>query len=223
MRRRLLALTALLLLVSATTAAAQQTGRWVPLFDGRSMDGWTKMHAGDWTVRDGVLAYTGGGNGWLRTNREYGDFSLVAIWRFPSGDRWDSGLFVRAGLEGNPWPSQGYQVQMLRGREGEISGTRGSRPRPDLVKPSGEWNTFQLSLIGDRASLAINGQQATEATGLTRPRGYIGWQAEGYPLEVSYIYIWEFPAGRPPTTALPPPPRPWCVAWAETLWSLFIR
>jgi hypothetical protein len=194
-RRILSALASLALLgLSLAAPAAAQEKRWVALFDGRSMEGWTKVNAGDWTVRDGILTYTGGGNGWLRTNREYGNFSLVATWRFPSGDKWDSGLFLRAGTEGSPWPRQAYQVNMLKGREGGIDGSRGSQPRSDLVKPSGQWNTFQVTVTGDTAILAINGQQATTATGLTRPRGYIGWQAEGFPLEIREVYIMELPA-----------------------------
>lgn len=225
MQRRVLLLffpVALLGLSLAARVAAQES-RWVPLFGGRSMEGWTKMHAGDWTVRDGLLTYTGGGNGWLRTNREYSDFNLVATWRFPRGDRWDSGLFLRAGTEGNPWPREGYQVQMLRGREGGIDGARGAQARSDLVKPSGEWNTFQVTVVGDTVVLAINGQQATMGTGLTRPRGYIGWQAEGYPLEIREVYIMELPAttsaGRLPLARVAPgiaPPL-------ENPWRIFIR
>jgi hypothetical protein len=192
MKRTLSALVATFTLATLCTAAPAQ--EWVSLFDGRSMEGWTKVNAGDWTVKDGILTYTGGGNGWLRTNREYSNFSLVTTWRFPSGDRWDSGLFLRAGLDGNPWPRQGYQVQMLKGQEGGIDGSRGARARPDLLKPSGEWNTYQITVVGDTATLAINGQQATVGTGLTRPRGYIGWQAEGFPLEIRQVAIMELPA-----------------------------
>jgi hypothetical protein len=181
----------------ALRGAAQDTPAWVSLFDGKTMDGWTRMNAGDWTVRDGVLAYTGGGNGWLRTNKEYANFVLVATWRFPEGDRWDSGLFLRAGLEGNPWPRRGYQVQMLKGREGGIDGARGARARADLVKPSGQWNTYQVTVLGDTAALTINGEPATVGTGLTHPRGYLGWQAEGFPLEISRVAILELPEGRP--------------------------
>ena len=58
--------------------AAAQTGQWRPLFNGVNMNGWTKLNQGDWTVRNGYLTYTGGGNGWLRTNQQYSNFALVA-------------------------------------------------------------------------------------------------------------------------------------------------
>jgi hypothetical protein len=188
-----LGLTVLVILGAARRGVGQEAPGWVSLFDGKTLNGWTNMHAGDWSVRDGILTYTGGGNGWLRTNKEYGNFVLDATWRFPSGNRWDSGLFIRAGQEGNPWPSRGYQVQMLKGAEGGIDGSRGARARADLVKPSGQWNTYQLTVIGDTAVLTINGEPATVGTGLTHTRGYIGWQAEGFPLEISRVAIMQLP------------------------------
>jgi hypothetical protein len=208
--------------------AAQGAGGWVSLFDGTTMNGWTKMNGGNWEVRDGALAYTGGGNGWLRSNREYSNFALVAVWRFTSGDRWDSGLFLRAGLDGKPWPSQGYQVQMMKGGEGGIDGARSAKAHPELVKPSGQWNTFEVTVVGDTAALAINGQSATVGTGLTRPSGYIGWQAEGFPIEIRQIAIAELPAVRTSSARLlladlPPVPQPALDDSAGRLWSMFLR
>jgi hypothetical protein len=210
----------------ARPGAAQTPGEWVSLFNGTSMDGWTKMHGGNWTVRDGVLAYTGGGNGWLRTNREYGNFVLIASWRFPSGERWDSGLFLRAGADGMPWPSQGYQVQMLKGAEGGIDGARSAKAHPELLNPAGQWNVFQVTVVGDTAALAINGRPATVGTGLTRSSGYIGWQAEGFPLEIRQVAITELPAARASAgrVLLADLPQPmWATDAASRLWSLFVR
>jgi hypothetical protein len=221
-------LTLLLAAGLARPGAAQNAGDWVSLFDGRSMDGWTKMNDGNWTVRDGALAYTGGGNGWLRSNREYGNFALAVSWRFPSGDRWDSGLFLRAGMEGKPWPSQGYQVQMLKGAEGGIDGARGAKAHPELLNPAGQWNVFQVTVVGDTAAVAINGRPATVGTGLTRPSGYLGWQAEGFPLEIRQVSIVELPAmrasaGQALLAQLPPPPLDWASEAMSRLGSLFVR
>jgi hypothetical protein len=73
--------------------------------------------------------------------------------------------------------------------------------------------------------VAINGQEASRGTGLKRPRGYIGWQAEGFPLEISDIWVMELSGAR---TALPfslaqlPPPLARSCS-LETLWRLFVR
>ena len=104
---RLWIITALTLLVTACSGqgpAATPPGDagWITLFNGRDLAGWTKMHAGDWSVANGVLRYGGTGNGWIRSNDTFGDFHLIVEWRYPvAGGEHDAGLFFRAGTEGD--------------------------------------------------------------------------------------------------------------------------
>ena len=162
--------------------------KWTALFNGKDLTGWTKMHQGDWTVQKGVMKYTGGGNGWLRTNAQFRDFELETEWRFLKAP-YDSGLFFGAGLEGKPWPRVAYQVQMLRGGEGSVGGVGGAKARPDLIKPAGEWNRFRLTVRGKTVQLSINGKEAWRAENVANRKGYLGWQAEGAPLEVRVFRI----------------------------------
>src|SRR5947207_810024 len=113
--RLLIGLAALCAVVASgggTCASQTPPAGWIRLFDGRDMNGWTKVAEGDWTVEGGLLKYRGGGNGWLRTNEKFIDFQLIAEWRFPvaTGDR-DSGVFFRA-REAKPWTDDGYQLNM---------------------------------------------------------------------------------------------------------------
>jgi len=177
----------------AQPARAQRGDGWVQLFNGKNLDGWTVMNKGDWAVENGILKYTGGGNGWLRSNDKYADFHVITEWRFPvaAGDH-DSGFFFRAGLEGNPWPSQAYQLNMgPKDNIGSVGGIRGADKRPDLIKaPGGEWNTFDLTVTGDHATCQVNGKKAWDATGLAHPEGgYLGWEGEGYPLDVKSVRV----------------------------------
>ena len=59
-----------------------------------------------------------------------------------------------------------------------------SRPRPYVAKPAGQWNDVHITCLGDHVSVAVNGQQITEASMAEheslrdRPReGYIGLSA----------------------------------------------
>ncbi|MCA8978710.1 MAG: DUF1080 domain-containing protein [Planctomycetes bacterium] len=63
------------------TASAEEGFR--PLYDGVSLAGWSEdsAHAGHWTPRDSILGYDGQG-GDLWTLAEYGDFELIADWRW---------------------------------------------------------------------------------------------------------------------------------------------
>ena len=77
--------------------------------------GWSVQGSSDnnFTMRDSVL-HVQGPNGWLRSDRQYGDFSLRAEFRFLT-DAADSGIYVRA-VATTPfirgWPNQSYQVQV---------------------------------------------------------------------------------------------------------------
>ena len=61
-------------------AGARQRGGWMPLFDGKTLDGWS-IHSGfaKYHVSDGVIVGTavkGSPNSFLCTDKEYGDFAL---------------------------------------------------------------------------------------------------------------------------------------------------
>ncbi len=172
------------------------SGTWQPLFNGVNMEGLTKMNAGNWTVQDGLLTYTGGGNGWIRSNNQYTNYSLVVVWRYTepgTGQNNDAGVFLKAPLAGNPWPG-GPQLNMGPGQNfGTIGGTQGTRARFDLIKPN-DWNTYQVTVHGNAATLQINGQTAWDmATGIPTGPGYVGIQCENRPFQVAQIWIMPLP------------------------------
>ena len=67
----------------------EATEGFVPLFDGRSFDGWKfePQFAGHWVARDGAISCDGkvqvkrGGERNLWTEKEYGDFVMIVDWR----------------------------------------------------------------------------------------------------------------------------------------------
>ncbi len=65
---------------------------------------------------------------------------------------------------------------MKQGGEGNLLGLAGGTST-GLVKP-GEWNHFKLTVVGDTASLEINGSKAWKTSGLQNADGYIGLQSE---------------------------------------------
>jgi hypothetical protein len=163
---------------------------WEPVFNNVNMTGLHKMNQGNWTIQEGVLKYTGGGNGWLRSDKQYTNYSSVLVWRYTEAGANDSGFFLKAGMEGNPWPSS-PQLNMGPGDNfGSIGGTQGTRARADLIRPVGQWNTYAITVYNGVATLTINGQTAWEkATGLPTGPGYLGIQAENRPFEVAQWWV----------------------------------
>jgi hypothetical protein len=157
---------------SADAPAAQFT---CPLFDGRSLDGWTVENGCEAAVENGLLVLKAG-DGWLRSDRTYTDFVLHLEWRTLKATNYDAGVFIRTLPEGKPFPSTGYQVNLLDGKEGNIGNLAGAASS-GLIK-RGDWNAFDITVIGATVSLSINGKRAYEAGGLKQASGYVGLQCE---------------------------------------------
>ena len=201
------------LLVTAALAApsARQAGEFTPLFNGQSLAGWVVENSdgANFTVRDGVLRVEGP-QGWLRSAEQYADFDLRVEFRFLTDDS-DSGVFVRApGPASNVfvrgWPANSYQVQTR-----DITTNRTTNPlwlgnlyrhrTPPgeteydadaalaAARPTGEWQRFDIEVIGDRISVRLNDTPVLRAAGLVNPRGYLGLQGETGMVEYREIAI----------------------------------
>lgn len=128
-----------------------------------------------WSVADGVLRYDGRGDS-LCTARDYGDFELLIDWKIPPGA--DSGIYLRGTPQiqiwdpwdprvgpGKPAPAtpEEWVKQYGNGRNlgsGGLWNNRRTRNSPlELAdRKPGEWNTFLVRMVGERASVWLNGK-----------------------------------------------------------------
>jgi hypothetical protein len=125
-----------------------------PLFNGRNLDGWEPV--GDpanshWVVQDGLLVNEAHGAN-LKTTRKFEDFRLHFEVNCP--DRANSGFYLRGR----------YEIQL----ENEPAGTdppersMGSvygriAPNPLLKQRPGEWETFDVTLVGRTVTVTRDG------------------------------------------------------------------
>jgi len=145
------------------------------LFDGRSLDGWTAENGCEAAVEDGLLVLKAG-DGWLRSDRTYSDFLLHIEWKALKAADYDAGVYIRTLPEGKPFPKAGYQVNLLQGKEGNIGNLPGAASS-GLVR-QGEWNVFDITVVGETVALSINGKEAYKVGGLKQSSGYVGLQCE---------------------------------------------
>lgn len=104
-------ITILLLLLTAPLLSFAESP-FVPLFDGKSLEGWDAK-PGAWEVRDGAIHCTGKSEGknWLiLKERIKGDFVLRMEFRWDKGN---SGVQVRSDNLGE-WQVFGYQVEVAQ-------------------------------------------------------------------------------------------------------------
>src|SRR5262249_42111166 len=150
------------------------------------------------SVKDGVI-FLNRGTGWLRSAKEYKDFELRLDFRFLNEGA-DSGIFIRATMDGNNWPSKNYQVQTIDA-PGICSILAAGQARPKqkknaellkkAMKPTKEWQSYVIIAQGQQLQVKLNGELITMAEGLSEQAGYVGLQGEGGELEFKNIRIRE--------------------------------
>ncbi len=115
-----------------------------------------------WSVKSGELHYTGKGRS-VATAKKYGDFDFYVDWKIPAHA--DSGIYLRGLPQIQIWdpanPGQ-FPNGNQKGSGGlwnnKGPGKDGKDPLVKADKPIGEWNTFHIRMIGDRATISLNGQ-----------------------------------------------------------------
>ncbi|HXG08452.1 MAG TPA: DUF1080 domain-containing protein [Gemmataceae bacterium] len=201
-------LLAVLIALAGTLASpADEKGEGtIKLFNGKDLTGWKKFvdpkSKADpdkiFTVKDGVIVVDGSVNGYLITEKEYGNYVLRLQWRW--GEKVargrNSGVFVHVSGPDKIWP-KGIEAQLMAGRAGDFWLVDGFklkvdpkrqdpkiarhyfRIKDDVEKPLGEWNQYEITCKGDTIKLVINGQTVNEGSEAEAQSGKILLQSEG--------------------------------------------
>jgi hypothetical protein len=172
-------------------AAQAEDVKWESLFNGKNLAGWVAVNDVDFVVTNGNLRLVRG-MGWLRTEKQYKDFIFEAEWR-ALVPQYDSGFFIRADLEGKPWPKEVWQVN-LQGAAlgGLVKGNKTVVPAETPPAPLNQWVKFRIEVRDKKITLDVAGERAWEFAGLDAERGgYIGIQAENKSFDFRNIRIQE--------------------------------
>lgn len=181
-----------LLLCLAFLPAAE--GHRYSAFNGRDLAGWHERGCKA-AVEDGLLVIKEG-DGLLWFDHRLTDFELELDWKPRRAEQYDSGIYFRCELppEGKPFPKR-YQVNLKQNDEANLIGFKDGRSE-GLVKP-GAWNHLRLRVVGERATLELNGKTAWDVTGIEPRDGLLGIQVEvpgGGEYEFKNIHITELGA-----------------------------
>ncbi len=138
-------------------------GTPVQLFNGKNLDGWRAMGENQWVVEAGVLKSPRSGAN-LVTEKTFNDFKLHAEFRCPKGS--NSGLYLRGRYEVQIEDSKGKDPQkdLLGAVYGFI------KPSDMAAKDAGEWQTYDITLVGRMVTIVLNGKQVVcnqEIPGIT--------------------------------------------------------
>lgn len=153
-----------------------------------SFQSWVTMNQGQFACTNQTLQLVGG-NGWLRSDRAYTNFVLELEWR-ALDKGYDSGIFLRAGKAGSPWPTDAWQVNLSSAALGAlVKGYRSVVRAENPPAPLNQWVKMKIEVVGTRVTLHIDGEQAWTYNNLDAAAGYIGIQAEGKKFEFRNLQI----------------------------------
>ncbi len=141
---------------------------WITLVEGREMtnlNDWTQLGQGGWSFVDGSLQGKNGKAGYLVSKDSYTDFEIRA--EFWADEDANSGIFIRCSDRNKVGADNAYEVNIFDKRPDPSYGTgaivdvvKVAQPAP---RAANRWNTFEITALGDRLTVRLNGQQTADA------------------------------------------------------------
>jgi HEAT repeat protein len=205
---------------------------FIPLFNGKDLSGWKglvenpiargKMSPDtlaakqkkadeaankDWYAKDGELVFSGHGDN-LATVKQYGDFEMYVDWKILKDG--DAGVYLRGTPQVQIWDTSRVSVGAQVGSGGLYNNQKNpSKPSKLADNAIGDWNTFHITMIGDRVSVDLNGENVVDNVVLENywdrnlpifAKEQIELQAHGNQINYRDVYVREIPR---PEFALP--------------------
>ena len=126
-------------------------GKPIKLFNGINLDGWHATGKNQWFVDSGFIRSLSHKGANLETDKTFNDFKLHIEFRYPPGS--NSGIYLRGRYE--------VQIEDLGGTE-PVKNEYGSvygfiAPTARVPKPAGEWQYFDIKLVGRMVTVVANG------------------------------------------------------------------
>jgi hypothetical protein len=169
------------LIVVAVSAMSVRCGAqtWVPLFDGKTLDGWQPSEdKATWKVIDGCLV-SGGGRSHLFyeggvNNHEFKNFELKADVK--TGNGANSGIYIHTHYQEKGFPDTGYECQVINsyppGRYIERKMTASIYAIHNVWKapvPDNQWFHYHIIVQGKTIQTYINDELMAEYTESAHP------------------------------------------------------
>jgi hypothetical protein len=126
-------------------------GTPIQLFNGKNLNGWNVMGENQWIVENGVLKSPHSGSN-IKTEKTFSDFKLHIEFKYPQES--NSGVYLRGRYEVQIIDCYGQEPSsvLLGGVYGFIE------PLEMMAKKAGEWQTFDITLVGRLVTIVANGK-----------------------------------------------------------------
>ncbi len=123
----------------------------IRLFNGTDLKGWHATGENQWKAVNGILHSPKTGSN-IVTDDRFNDFKLHIEFRIPKGS--NSGIYLRGRYELQIADSKGLET--LKDQLGAVYGF--ISPSEMMAKEAGEWQSYDVTLIGRMITVALNGK-----------------------------------------------------------------
>lgn len=186
---------------------------FVPLFDGKSLDGWQLVDktGPGYLVEEGQLVLPPDGGGNLFTEAVYEDFILRFDFKLEEGS--NNGLAIRTPVKEGSVAYEGMELQIIDNRAERYADIEPWQKHGSLynvrpaetghLKPTGTWNEQKVVVDGRQIKVVLNGHTILDVNlddvedpetlekhpGLQRTSGHIGFLGHNEPVAFRNICI----------------------------------
>lgn len=153
----------------------------------------------NWFVKDGAIVFNGKFYDNLCAIKQYGDIEMIVDWRITK--KGDSGIYLRGSPQVQIWDISRVEDGAQVGSGGLYNNKKNrSTPLKVADNPIDEWNTFRITMIGEKVTVYLNGELVVDNVTLENywdrsipifPKGAIELQAHGTNLAFRDIYVKE--------------------------------
>lgn len=186
LRRRTVIMAGLMGFLSLAALAMpdkKPTGKWIDLFNGKDLTGWKHIGKGSFAVEDGALVTQAGMGLLYYEARSFRDYTIEVEWKVTNKCN-NSGIFVRfpEKPENTGYAvTHGYEIQIddcdKKGLKVQTGSAYDQFAATKIAsKPAGEWNKYQITIVGQHYTVVLNGEKVNEFDGIRGIEGYIGLQ-----------------------------------------------
>lgn len=147
---------------------------FVPIFDGKTFNGWKASEGGkSWTIEDGALTGRGDRGHVFYVQDELDDFELKVDVKINKGG--NSGIYFHTKYQEEGWPDAGHEIQVNNTHTDPVK-TGSLYSVVKLYESAGkdnEWFTMHIAVKGDNLRVTVAGKLVldyTQPPGVTIPR-----------------------------------------------------
>lgn len=165
---------------SKVKSSNKSNGKWISLFDGKTLNGWKESEGPSFSIEDGAIKVAGKRShlyydGAVQ-NHDFKNFELkLKIMTKPGSN---SGVYFHTRFQQRGFPDDGFEVQVNNSHTDwkRTAGLYDIKDTAATFVKDNEWFEMSITVIGKHVVTKINGQTIVD---WTEPQGAVA--SEGHP------------------------------------------